>query len=66
MVFECAKTCVIHASEMVARYEKARVIELLRECLDFEELSAIQFCPRNFVLPLRMPRIKRILCVLVR
>ena len=49
MVLECAKTCVIHASEMVARYEKARVIELLRECLDFEELSAIQFCPRNLI-----------------
>ena len=49
MVLECAKTCVIHASEMVASYEKARVIELLRECLDFEELSAIQFCPRGLI-----------------
>ena len=49
MVLQCAKTCVIHASEMVARYEKARVIELLRECLDFEELSAIQFCPRGLI-----------------
>ena len=49
MVVECVKTCVIHASEMVASYEKARVIELLRECLDFEELSAIQFCPRGLI-----------------
>ena len=40
---------MIHASEMVASYEKARVIELLRECLDFEELSAIQFCPRGLI-----------------
>ena len=49
MVVECAKTCVIHASEMVASYEKARVITLLRECLDFDELSAIQFCPRGLI-----------------
>ena len=49
MVVECVKTCVIHASEMVASYEKARVITLLRECLDFEELSAIQFCPRGLI-----------------
>ena len=49
MVLECVKTCVIHASEMVASYEKARVIEFLRECLDFEELSAIQFCPRGLI-----------------
>ena len=49
MVVECVKTCVIHASEMVASYEKARVIELLRECMDFEELSAIQFCPRGLI-----------------
>ena len=49
MVVECVKTCVIHASELVANYEKARVIELLRECLDFEELSAIQFCPRGLI-----------------
>ena len=49
MVLECVKTCVIHASELVASYEKARVIELLRECLDFEELSAIQFCPRGLI-----------------
>ena len=49
MVLECVKTCVIHASEMVASYEKARVIGLLRECLDFEELSAIQFCPRGLI-----------------
>ena len=49
MVLECVKTCVIHASVLVASYEKARVIELLRECLDFEELSAIQFCPRGLI-----------------
>ena len=49
MVLECAKTCVIHASEMVASYEKARVIALLRECIDFEGLSAIQFCPRGLI-----------------
>ena len=46
---ECVKTCVIHASELVASYEKTRVMELLRECLDFEELSAIQFCPRGLI-----------------
>ena len=49
MVLECVKTCVIHASEMVAIYEKARVITLLRECIDFERLSAIQFCPRGLI-----------------
>ena len=49
MVLECVKTCVIHASEMVASYEKARVIALLRECIDFEVLSAIQFCPRGLI-----------------
>ena len=49
MVLECVKTCVIHASEMVASYEKARVITLLRECIDFERLSAIQFCPRGLI-----------------
>ena len=49
MVLECVKTCVIHASEMVASYEKARVIALLRECIDFEGLSAIQFCPRGLI-----------------
>ena len=49
MVLECVKTCVIHASELVASYEKARVITLLRECIDFERLSAIQFCPRGLV-----------------
>ena len=49
MVLECVKTCVIHALEMVASYEKARVITLLRECIDFEELSAIQFCPRGLI-----------------
>ena len=45
----CVKTCVIHASEMVASYEKARVITLLRECIDFDGLSAIQFCPRGLI-----------------
>ena len=49
MVVECVKTRVIHASEMVVSYEKARVITLLWECLDFEELSAIQFCPRGLI-----------------
>ena len=49
MVVECVKTCVIHASEMVASYEKARVITLLRECIDFDGLSAIQFCPRGLI-----------------
>ena len=49
MVQECVKTCVIQASEMVASYEKARVITLLRECIDFEGLSAIQFCPRGLI-----------------
>ena len=49
MVLECVKTCVIHASEMVASYEKARVITLLRECVDFERLSAVQFCPRGLI-----------------
>ncbi|RMX41859.1 hypothetical protein pdam_00019618 [Pocillopora damicornis] len=49
MVLECVKTCVIHASEMVASYDKARVVTLLRECIDFEGLSAIQFCPRGLI-----------------
>ena len=49
MVVECVKTCVIHASEMVASYEKARVITLPRECIDFDGLSAIQFCPRGLI-----------------
>ena len=49
MVVQCVKTCVIHASEMVASYEKARVITLLRECIYFDGLSAIQFCPRGLI-----------------
>ena len=49
MGVECVKTCVIHASEMMANYEKARVIALLRESIDFERLSAIQFCPRGLI-----------------
>ena len=46
---ECVKTCVIHALEMMANYDKARVIALLRESIDFERLSAIQFCPRGLI-----------------
>ena len=49
MGVECVKTCVIHASVMMASYEKARVIALLRERIDFERLSAIQFCPRGLI-----------------
>ena len=49
MVLEYAKTCVIHVSELVMSYEKARVIVLLRECIDFEGLSALQFCPRGLI-----------------
>ena len=49
MGVECVKTCVIHASEMMANYDKARVIALLRESIDFERLSAIQFCPRALI-----------------
>ena len=49
MGVECVKTCVIHASEMMANYDKARVIALLRESIDFERLSAIQFCPRGVI-----------------
>ena len=49
MAVECVKTCVIHASVMMASYEKARVIALLREHIDFERLSAIQFCPRGLI-----------------
>ena len=49
MGVECVKTCVIHASAMMASYEKARVIALLREHIDFERLSAIQFCPRGLI-----------------
>ena len=49
MGVECVKTCVIHASEMMANYDKARVIALLRESIDFERLSAIQFCPRGLI-----------------
>ena len=49
MGVECVKTCVIHASEMMANYDKARVIALLREHIDFGRLSAIQFCPRGLI-----------------
>ena len=49
MGVDCVKTCVIHASEMMANYDKARVIALLRESIDFERLSAIQFCPRGLI-----------------
>ena len=49
MGVECVKTCVVHASVMMASYEKARVIALLRERIDFERLSAIQFCPRGLI-----------------
>ena len=49
MGVECVKTCVVHASEMMANYDKARVIALLRESIDFERLSAIQFCPRGLI-----------------
>ena len=34
---------------MVASYDKARVVTLLRECIDFEGLSAIQFCPKGLI-----------------
>ena len=40
---------MIHASEMMASYDKARVIALLREHIDFERLSAIKFCPRGLI-----------------
>ena len=40
---------MIHASEMMASYDKDRVIVLLRERIDFEKLSAIQFCPRGLI-----------------
>ena len=40
---------MIHASEMMVNYDKARVIALLRESIDFEKLSAIQFCPRGLI-----------------
>ena len=49
MGVECVKTCVIHASEMMASYDKDRVIVLLREHIDFGRLSAIQFCPRGLI-----------------
>ena len=49
MGVECVKTCVIHASEMMASYDKDRVIVLLRERIDFGRLSAIQFCPRGLI-----------------
>ena len=49
MGVECVKTCVIHASEMMASYDKDRVIVLLRERIDFEKLAAIQFCPRGLI-----------------
>ena len=49
MGVECVKTCVIHASVMMANYDKDRVMALLRECIDFERLSAIQFCPRGLI-----------------
>ena len=40
---------MIHASEMMASYDKDRVIVLLRERIDFGRLSAIQFCPRGLI-----------------
>ena len=40
---------MIHASVMMANYDKDRVMALLRECIDFERLSAIQFCPRGLI-----------------
>ena len=49
MGVECVKTCVIHASEMMASYDKDRVIVLLREHIDFGRLCAIQFCPRGLI-----------------
>ena len=49
MGVECVKTCVIHASVMMANYDKDRVMALLRERIDFERLSAIQFCPRGLI-----------------
>ena len=49
MGVECVKTCVIHASEMMASYDKDRMIVLLREHIDFGRLSAIQFCPRGLI-----------------
>ena len=49
MGVECVKTCMIHASEMMASYDKDRVILLLRERIDFERLSAIQFCPKGLI-----------------
>ena len=49
MGVECVRTCVIHASELMVNYDKARVIALLREHIDFERLSAIQFCPRGLI-----------------
>ena len=49
MGVECVKTCVVHASEMMASYDKDRVIVLLRERIDFGRLSAIQFCPRGLI-----------------
>ena len=49
MGVECVKTCVIHASVMMANYDKDHVMALLRECIDFERLSAIQFCPRGLI-----------------
>ena len=49
MGVECVKTCVIHASVMMANYDKDRVVALLRECINFDRLSAIQFCPRGLI-----------------
>ena len=40
---------MIHASVMMANYDKDRVMALLRERIDFERLSAIQFCPRGLI-----------------
>ena len=40
---------MIHASEMMASYDKDRVIVLLRERIDFGRLSAVQFCPRGLI-----------------
>ena len=43
MGVECVKTCVIHASEMMASYDKDRVIVLLRERIDLKSSLPFSF-----------------------
>ena len=46
VVFLCTNTCVVHAPAAIVTQEKAHVLSLLEEVVDFGKLSAVQFVPR--------------------